>query len=135
MTDLFGLGGTALLDGLKLPGPYAARIASLRRLISTLEVEITLFAGMVRGRLAGDPGYLAVQTIPGIGPVLGAVFVAEVGDVHRFDRAEQLTCWAGLTPKHHESDTHVAAGSPNKVPGWSAGRPSNRSRSSPKPAA
>jgi transposase len=110
MTDLFGVGGTELLDRLKLPAPYAARIASLRRLISTLEVEITLFAGMVRGRLAGDPGYLAVQTIPGIGPLLGAVFVAEIGDVHRFDRAEQLTCWAGLTPKHHESDTHVHRG-------------------------
>jgi transposase len=22
----------------------------------------------------------------------------------------QLTCWAGLTPKHHESDTHVHRG-------------------------
>jgi transposase len=110
MTDLFGLGGTALLDQLNLPAPYAARIGSLRRLIGTLEVEIELFAGMVRARLAGDPGYAAVRTIPGVGPVLGAVFVAEVGDVHRFDRAEQLTCWAGLTPKHHESDTHVHRG-------------------------
>jgi transposase len=60
--------------------------------------------------LAGDPGYAAVQTIPGIGPTLGAVFVAEVGDVTRFDRPEQLTCWAGLTPKHRESDTHVHRG-------------------------
>ena len=51
-----------------------------------------------------------MQTIPGIGPILGAVFVAEIGDVHRFTRAEQLTCWAGLTPKHHESDTHVHRG-------------------------
>ncbi len=51
-----------------------------------------------------------MQTIPGIGPILGAVFVAEIGDVHRFDRAPQLTCWAGLTPKHHESDTHVHRG-------------------------
>ena len=23
---------------------------------------------------------------------------------------EKLTCWAGLTPKHHESDTHVHRG-------------------------
>lgn len=110
MTDLFGLGGTELLDRLALPTPYAARIASLRRLLGNLEVEIDLFAGIVRARLAGDPDYVAVRTIPGIGPVLGAVFVAEIGDVHRFDRAEQLTCWAGLTPKHHESDTHVHRG-------------------------
>ena len=65
---------------------------------------------MVRGRLARDPGYVAVQQIPGIGPILGAVFVAEVGDVTRFRTAAQLACWAGLTPKHHESDTHVHRG-------------------------
>ena len=51
-----------------------------------------------------------MQQIPGIGPVLGAVFVAEIGDVHRFTTAPQLACWAGLTPKHHESDTHVRRG-------------------------
>ena len=75
-----------------------------------LEFEIDLFAGLVRGRLRTDPGYVALQQIPGIGPILGAVFVAEVGDVSRFATAPQLACWAGLTPKHHESDTHVHRG-------------------------
>ena len=110
MTDLFGLAGTELLDRLELPKPYAARIASLRRIITALDFEIDAFAGQVRGRLARDPGFVAVQAIPGIGPTLGAVFVAEIGDVHRFTRAEELTCWAGLTPKHHESDKHVHRG-------------------------
>ena len=136
MTDLFGLDGTELLDQLTLPAPYAARIASLRRVIDALDFEIDVFAGLARRRLARDPGYAAVQHIPGIGPILGAVFVAEIGDVHRFPGAEQLTCWAGLTPKHHESDnTCTAAGSPNKVPGWCAGPRSSRCRSCPKPVA
>ena len=51
-----------------------------------------------------------MQQIPGIGPILGAVFVAEIGDVTGSPGAEQLACWAGLTPKHHESDTHVHRG-------------------------
>jgi transposase len=110
LSDLFGVGGNALLDRLRLPAPYVARIASLRRLLDHLDCEIDLFDNLVRGRLRTDPGYTAVQQIPGIGPVLGAVFVAEVGDVHRFGNAAQLTCWAGLTPKHHESDTHVRRG-------------------------
>jgi transposase len=42
--------------------------------------------------------------------VLAAVFVAEIGDVHRFAGPAQLTCWAGLTPSHHESDTTVRRG-------------------------
>jgi transposase len=110
LTDLFGVAGADLLDRLELPTPYAARVASLRRLIDDLDFEIDLFAGLVRGRLQHDPGYVAVQQIPGIGPTLAAVFVAEVGDVSRFGTAAQLACWAGLTPKHHESDTHVHRG-------------------------
>lgn len=94
----------------RCPRRNAARIASLRRLIEALDFEIDLFAGLVRARLAQDPGYRAVQTIPGIGPTLGAVLVAEIGDVTRFARPEQLTCWAGLTPTHRESDTHVHRG-------------------------
>jgi uncharacterized DUF497 family protein len=38
------------------------------------------------------------------------VFVAEIGDITRFARAAQLASWAGLTPKHHESDTTVHRG-------------------------
>jgi transposase len=110
MADLFGVAGRALLDELDLPGPYAARIGSLRRLMELLEFEIDVFAALVRARLATDVGYRAVQTIPGVGPVLGAVFVAEIGDVTRFPAAAQLACWAGLTPSHHESDSHVRRG-------------------------
>jgi len=110
MSDLFGLAGTGLLDGLDLPAPYAARIASLRRVMEAVDFEAEFFAGMVRVRLAADPGYAAVRTIPGIGPVLGAVFVAEIGEVTRFGAAPQLASWAGLTPKHHESDTHLRRG-------------------------
>jgi transposase len=109
-SDLFGTVGTAVLDGLDLPAPYAARIASLRRLIDLLDFEIGVFAGLTRARLAADPGYTAVQQIPGIGPILGAVFVAEIGDIGRFPAPEKLTCWAGLTPRHRESDTHVHRG-------------------------
>jgi transposase len=110
MSDLFGLDGVQLLDQVDLAGPYRARIDSLRRLIAALEFEIGVFTGVCRGRLARDPGYQAIQTIPGIGGVLAAVFLAEIGDVHRFGGPAQLACWAGLTPKHHESDRHVHRG-------------------------
>jgi transposase len=110
MSDLFGVAGNDLLNRLRVPAPYAARVASLRRLLEDLDFEIDLFTGLVRPRLVRDPGYVAVQQIPGIGPILAAVFVAEIGDVSRFGTAPQLACWAGLTPKHHESDTHVHRG-------------------------
>ncbi|MDA8437787.1 MAG: IS110 family transposase [Propionibacterium sp.] len=110
MSDLFGDRGLQLLAAVDAPAPYVARIQSLQRLIDVLDAEVDLFARLARGRLAADPGYQAVQAIPGIGPVLAAVFVAEVGDVHRFPTAAHLASWAGLTPKHRESDTHVRRG-------------------------
>jgi transposase len=110
MTDLFGLEGAALLDRVQLPAPYRARVESIRRLLADVDFEIEVFAKLARLRLSADPGYVAVQTIPGVGPVLGAVLVAEIGDVRRFAGPAQLASWAGLTPKHHESDTHVHRG-------------------------
>ena len=51
-----------------------------------------------------------IQQLPGIGPVLAAVIIAEIGDVTRFKNAAQLCSWAGLTPRHRESDTKVTRG-------------------------
>jgi transposase len=110
MTDLFGVAGIDLLTRVELPGVYRGRIDSLRRLMDTLELELDMFTGIVRARLSDDPGYIALLIIPGIGPILAAVFVAEIGDVRRFTGPEQLACWCGLTPTHHESDTHVHRG-------------------------
>ncbi|MTD56479.1 transposase [Amycolatopsis pithecellobii] len=61
-----------------------------------------------------DPGYVAVQTIPGMGSTLAAVLVAEIGDERRFTGPDKLACWCGLTPKPHESDTHVRRGAITK---------------------
>src|SRR4249919_707476 len=110
VSDLFGVGGTRLLDELGLDAPFQARVLSLRRLIEAFTFEIDILAERTTGQLARDPRFRAVQTIPGVGPVLGAVFVAEIGDVTRFDRPEKLCAWAGMTPRHRESDTTVHRG-------------------------
>jgi transposase len=39
-----------------------------------------------------------------------AVFVAEIGEAGRFTDAAHLASWAGLTPKHRESDRTVRRG-------------------------
>jgi transposase len=109
-TDIFGVAGSAWLDQLGLPQPYAGKVCSLRQLAGTLTAEITMLDTLIAGLLAADPGYRAIQALPGIGPVLAAVIVAEVGDITRFRRAAQLCCWAGLTPRHRESDVKVARG-------------------------
>ena len=80
------------------------------RLIDAVDFEIAAVGGPLRVALAGHPGFQVIQAVPGVGPVLAAIFVAEIGDVHRFPSAAQLSSWAGLTPKHRESDTVVHRG-------------------------
>jgi transposase len=108
--DIFGTGGGLWLDQLVLPAPYAAKVASLRALIAVLDGQIARLGQEAAGMLAGDKGYAAVRELDGIGPVLAAVICAEIGDVTRFRKAGQLCSWAGLTPRHHESDTKVIRG-------------------------
>ena len=109
-TDIFGKAGSAWLDGLRLPQPYAGKVTSLRHLTGELTTEITMLGEVLADLLAGDRGYQVIQQLPGIGPVLAAVITAEIGDVTRFKNAGQLCSWAGLTPRHRESDTKVARG-------------------------
>jgi transposase len=112
VSDLFGPGGQHLVAATAagLSVESRARVDSALRLIENLDVEIERFGKLVTGRLRKDPGYRAIQQIPGVGPILAAVFVAEIGDITRFPGPTQLTSWAGLTPKHHESDTTVHRG-------------------------
>ena len=113
-SDIFGRGGGIWLDQLVLPQPYAGKVASLRALMGVLDGEIGGLEEQAAGMLAADAGYAAVRTLPGIGPVLGAVIVAEIGDITRFRHPGQLASWAGLTPRHYESDTKVIRGHVSK---------------------
>jgi transposase len=110
VSDVFGRQGRLLLKQAPLQAPYRARVNSLCRLIDACCWEIDLAAKLIGQRLAKDPGYHVIQQLPGVGPMLAAVFVAEIGDVTRFTSARHLCSWAGLTPKHRESDQKVYRG-------------------------
>ncbi len=110
VSNLFGVGGRALLAEVPLADAYRLRVDSLVDLIDSFGAEIDRFAELVAELLADHPGYWAVQAIPGVGPILAAIFVAEIGDIDRFAGPAQLSSWAGLTPRHRESDTHVNRG-------------------------
>jgi transposase len=107
---IFGAWGNTWLDGLDLPQPYGGKVASLRQLAGELSAGITLLDTVLSDLLAGHEGYRAIQQLPGIGPVLAAVIVAEIGDIRRFPGPGQLGSRAGLTPRHHESGTKVIRG-------------------------
>lgn len=97
----------AWLGQLGLPRPYAGKVTSLRQLAGDLSAETTMITEVIAGLPASHRGYQVIQQLPGIGPVLAAVIVAETGEITRFGNAGQLCCWAGLTPRHRDSGLTV----------------------------
>jgi transposase len=102
--------GNAQLDGMAMADNYTTRVESLRALIGLYDREVTMLEGEIHRQLRHHPGYQAIQAIDGVGRTIAAVLVAEIDDVDRFRSAEALCSWAGLTPKHRESDTKTTRG-------------------------
>jgi transposase len=112
-TRMFGPAGNAQLDA-AMADNYQTRVASLRDLIELYDRHVTMLEGQIHQQLHHHRGYQAIQAIDGVGRTIAAVLVAEIGDVDRFRSAEALCSWAGLTPKHRQSDTKTTRGSITK---------------------
>jgi class 3 adenylate cyclase len=110
INHLWGPGGTVWLDETDMAEVYETRVESLRRLIGVYDAEITRLDARIADMFGDNQGYEVIQQLNGVGPVLAAIFSAELGDVHRFRTAKQVCSWAGLTPRHRESDTTVHRG-------------------------
>ena len=136
VADLWGLGGSGWLEALDLPAPYAFKVAGLLELIDVYDAQIDDYEAIIADWLAGDVGYRAIQALDGVGPTIGAIFVAEIGDVGRFATAERLCSWAGLTPRVRESDVKTHRGHITKqgssIVRWAAVEAVSRVRGTPK---
>ena len=95
---MLGAGRNAQLDSLELPDAFDHRSASLRDWSTSTTSEIARLDRDIHRICRDDPGYQAVQAIHGVGRSFAAVFVAEIGDVHRFDSPEALARGPGSRP-------------------------------------
>ena len=48
-----------------------------------------------------------LTSIPGVGDLTAAVFLAEIGDIHNFPSRRALASYVGITPRLHDSGTSV----------------------------
>jgi transposase len=110
MSDLFGKAGMQLLAEVPLASAYRLRVSSLLDIIDAFDYEVEFVRAQIDDELRGHRGYSVIQSIPGVGATFAAIFVAEIGDVTRFKGAPALCSWAGLTPRHRESDSTVHRG-------------------------
>ena len=76
----------------------------LTRQLAEVEAEI---AQQIKADDSLHHQFRLLCSIPGVGPILAAHFLAEVPDVARFESASQLAAFAGLVPTQGESGTSV----------------------------
>jgi transposase len=89
----------AWLETLTLSPQAAASVAGLRRVLAVVRTEVAQADHAVQAAAASDPIALALQHVPGIGPVLALMIRAEMGDIRRFPTPGHLASYAGLVPR------------------------------------
>ncbi len=108
--DLFGKRGRALLGELQLPAISQSRLQACLRLIDEVSLEIVLAEREIQETFKHDKRLQRLLPIPGIGPIIAATILSEIGDVKRFASADKLCAWAGLTPNEHSSADNLRRG-------------------------
>lgn len=100
----------AWLETLALPPRAAGSVAGLRRVLAAVRTEAAAVDQEVLTAAGADRIATALQEIPGIGPVLGLLIRAEVGDIRRFPTPGHLASYAGLVPRVDASARRVRYG-------------------------
>ena len=80
------------------------QLLQLERDIAKLEVEMK---SVINDDADFKRDFALLKTIAGVGPITAMTVLAEISDLRRFERARQLTAYAGLTPRNVESGTSV----------------------------
>jgi len=95
---------------LELDAVIAAKVEPLLLLLEATEVQIQT-ANRELGELAErDATVQRLTTVPGVGPVTAATFVAVVDRAERFGHASQLRSYLGLVPSEYSSGENQLRG-------------------------
>ncbi|WSP79372.1 IS110 family transposase [Streptomyces sp. NBC_01235] len=82
----------------------ATMVARLAREVMALDEEIAETDALIEGRFRDHPHAEVILSMPGLGPVLGAEFIAHTGgDLSVFASADRLAGVAGLAPVPKDS--------------------------------
>jgi len=111
-SDLFGVEGRRLLASRLEQLPEQTR-GSVEQQLATLDfLELQIADAEQRLQPLRESSVEAglLQTLPGIGKILGLVLSLEIGRVERFPSAAHLASYAGLVPRVHASGGHTRLG-------------------------
>ena len=88
---------------LPLPGRLRSVVAPLLALMRPLNAQLTFSDATIEHLAVQDPRVPRLRSVPSIGPVTAAAFLAAIDDAQRFHHAHQLEAYLGLVPGERSS--------------------------------
>lgn len=104
-----------LLERRGVPAVWRASIAELLELAEEMDRRIIPLDRELAPLARADERARLLATMPGIGPLLGLTFAAEIGEVSRFRSPGKLIAYAGLAPRVSQSGERSATGALSKA--------------------
>src|SRR6266850_1925990 len=91
------------VQGLPLTGRLRSVVAPLLALMRPLNGQLTYSDATIEHLAVQDPRVPRLRSVPSVGPVTAAAFLAAIDDVGRFRHAHQLEAYLGLVPREYSS--------------------------------
>ncbi len=86
-----------------LPGRLLSQIAPLLAVMRHVNHQLIYAERVIEDVTAHDERVQHLRTVPSVGPVTAAAFVATIDDVRRFRRAHEVEAYLGLVPRELSS--------------------------------
>ena len=88
---------------LSLPGRLRSEVAPLLAVMRTVNQQLAYSDGVIEAVTRPDARVQRLRTVPSVGPVTAAAFVATIDDAQRFHRAHEVEAYLGLVPRELSS--------------------------------
>jgi transposase len=88
---------------LSLPGRLLSEVAPLLAVMRTVNQQLAYSDGAIETVTRPDARVQRLRTVPSVGPVTAAAFVATIDDAGRFHRAHEVEAYLGLVPRELSS--------------------------------
>lgn len=121
-SDVFGVAGRRWLAELELPEAERESVDSAMRQIEFCEAEIAQIEKLVAKEALASAEIQRLMSVPGVGAITAAAFMAAVGDIRRFGTAKKLVGYLGLDPIVRQSGSTEASYGRISKQGSAAGR-------------
>jgi len=88
---------------LPLPGRLLSEVAPLLAVMRHVNQQLAYSDGVIEAVTRPDERVQRLRTVPSVGPVTAAAFVATIDDAQRFRRAHEVEAYLGLVPRRRGS--------------------------------